>query len=149
MVSRDNCLDYLLIITDNYDMAIERLSFYDGLLIDNPDEISSFIGRTVMEHADDLVALEPGEYDIAPPIWRGNRGSYKLYVFPDGEASSLSHPVSRNASLVRIYEDQVEVTRLPQTQIQDIKASNNHLIITGTKNAKIDIFLYELIFYHR
>jgi hypothetical protein len=130
-------------------MTIERLSFSDGLLIDNPGEISSFLGRTVMEHANDFVTLEPGEYDITPLIWSGKKGSHRLYVFPNGEASSLSHPINSGSRVVRMNEKRVEVTHTSQTQFQDINANTDRFMIAGPKIGKIGIFLYELIYYHR
>ena len=128
-------------------MTIERLSLPEGVLVDRPEKLRQLIGRVLIEHEDNLIILEPGEYDLTPKSWGDNKNKYSLLVHPNGEATSQSFPINSGASIVRMQGDRVEANRINAGRVEQINAQNPVLVIAGGRNQDSGVFLYEAIFY--
>jgi hypothetical protein len=137
----------MLVLTDNFLMAIERLSLPEGILINTTGYIQLFIGHLLFKYADRLTLLDPGYYDLTPAIWKSNKNNYSLVVHPNGEATSMSKPINPGAKMVKMHGHLAGTESIQHSRSDHINAQNPVLVIAGGRNNDKGAFLYEAIFY--
>lgn len=100
-------------------MAIERLSFLNGVKIRGADDLPLIVG----EHREEIVPLHPGRYDVTPKGWRQNLYNYFIDVFPIGTGSCEVIPKEDNVGLAEVtreglreYQSGKRVIMIPRDQ---------------------------------
>lgn len=78
---------------------IFRLSFPEGILLSQPTGVRLIIAR----YQDQVVRLEPGEYDLTPACWKDNACTYSLLVHSEGTAMLRATPCYSDVAVLGLF----------------------------------------------
>jgi hypothetical protein len=127
-------------------MTIERLSLPDGVPMDPDPTVHALIGKALIEHAEDLSTLQPGEYDLTPEVWINNTHRHTLLVHPNWEGTYRMFAINPGSGLFELGAGGI-VHGKRGGRAEQINAKNPLTAIAGGKQGASGLFLFEAIFY--
>jgi hypothetical protein len=132
---------------------INRLSMPDGEpLPQTQDQFMQAIGELLTAHAQDVVTLEPGVYNVTPKVWTKNTHDHELTVLDNGTGLYRIYPKYSDAGYHLFDPDNTPSGTLPEVtpggRVQPLDDQNRIAIVAGGHPRKTDrLQMFEILFY--
>ena len=127
-------------------MAIERLSFKDGVHLPLEGHANKELIKIAEENSDKIEILSEGEYDLTPSWWRKHLYTHNLIVLEDGTGVYRAIPRekgvgTREVSMGKIgkFQKGGRVVKIPEDQPV--------VVVGGPLKDRERMGVYEIIFY--
>lgn len=127
-------------------MVIERYSNPAGVAVpEGNQDMIAFMDNLYAMQGDQVMALEPGEYDITPTIWKNPTYNYNLLVLENGTGALRIMPRHVDSIRVRqgLFQNKVEeggqTVKLPE--------DNLYVPIMGPSSNDPSLRIFEIVRY--
>jgi hypothetical protein len=130
-------------------MTIERISFPDGLVIEDPQDIS--LERLLPPHLDKAQALPEGEYYLTPKSWQSHKYTHHLTVEQNGNGRIRLIPRYEGAYLKEISANDLNLEKDSTThsggKVAEMPGDQSTFLLAGPSKDIKNIAIYEIIFH--
>lgn len=128
-------------------MSIERLTVHEGFLLADPERLPKALGELLLERAQDVERLNPGEYVVTPKVWSKNTHEHELVVLENGEGMYRVRPKDERSGYIQLTADGITGFGRGGRE-QPINDKSPLIVISGGHPHARGIHIFGLVFYH-